>query len=83
MTMGIERPQHSDQAVKLLETGNCDLPVGWAELADVVRRHPIYTYALKALYQRGDTRTLKLITEVCALSLCRDFMPEEDSKNES
>lgn len=66
---------HADQAVKLLETGECDLPVDWNDLMDVVRRHPNFQYAMKAMYQKNSTLTLKLIVEVCALSLCEDFTP--------
>lgn len=63
---------HVTQASKLLETGACDLPVDWADLARRVAAHPHYADALKSSY-KGNHRLLKLITENAAIALCKDF----------
>jgi len=76
-----EHPEHVKQAGKLIETGHCDLPVDWQNLADMVRRHPNFPYALKAFYQKGTSQTLRLITEVSAMKLCEDFSDEDNNFN--
>lgn len=71
--------EHVNQAVKLLETGHCDLPVDWQNLADKVCRHPNFPYALKALYQQNSSQMLRLITDVSAIKLCKDFVDEDNN----
>lgn len=63
---------HVHQASKLLETGACDLPVDWSDLARRVAAHPHYPQALQSSY-KGENRLLKLITENAAIALCKDF----------
>jgi hypothetical protein len=65
-------PPHVTQASKLLETGACDLPLDWSDLARRVAAHPHYADALKSSY-KGNHRLLKLITENAAIALCKDF----------
>ncbi len=79
--MGSERPEFSNQAVKLLETGSCDLPVDWSDIADRVRRHPNFEQALKSMYQKGPSQILKLIIEVSALKLCEEFSVDENKSD--
>lgn len=67
-----QHPYHIQQASELLETGKCQLPVDWSDLARRVAAHPHYSQALRANYA-GDRRLLKLITENAAISLCKDF----------
>ena len=76
-----EQPEHVNQAVKLLETGHCDLPVDWQNLADMVRRHPNFPHALEAFYQQKSGQMLRLLTEVCAIKLCKDFSDEDNNTN--
>jgi hypothetical protein len=65
-------PYHIQQASELLETGKCQLPVDWSNLAHRVAAHPHYPQALQNSYT-GNHRLLKLITENAAIALCKDF----------
>ena len=66
------QPYHLEQAQQLLETGKCQLPVDWSDLARRVAAHLHYSQALQASY-KGNPRLLKLITENAAIALCKDF----------
>lgn len=66
-----QHPYHVQQAVDLLETGQCQLPVDWANLAHKVAAHPSYAKALQNAY-KGNDRLLKLITENAAMALCKE-----------
>lgn len=68
-----QQPQpHIQQASQLLETGTCDLPVDWQNLAHRVAAHPYFSKALKSSYQ-GNHRLINLIIENAAIALCVEF----------
>jgi hypothetical protein len=67
-----QHPCYIQQASDLLETGKCQLPVDWSDLARRVAAHQHYSKALQASY-KGNPRLLKLITENAAIALCKDF----------
>lgn len=67
-----QHPYHIQQASELLETGKCQLPVDWSDLARRVAAHPHHAAALEQSY-RGNHRLLNLIIENAAIALCKDF----------
>lgn len=64
--------QYRQQANKLLETGQCDLPLTLEDVASRVARNPLFARALhKAL--DDDRRLLDMMTITAANELCKEF----------
>lgn len=66
-----KQPYHVEQACKLLETGQCQLPVDWSDLAARVARHENFAHALRRAHE-GEPQLLRMITETCAMALCKE-----------
>jgi hypothetical protein len=62
---------HREQAQKLIDTGACDLPVIFEDVARRVAIYQIFPLALKQTMQ-GDRRLLDMITLTAALELCQE-----------
>lgn len=70
-----QHPYHVTQAVDLIQSGKCQLPVDWSDVAARLARHPNIGRALQNSYN-GDHRMLRLMTETTAMALCKDFDQE-------
>lgn len=65
-------PYHREQAAKLLETGSCDLPLNYDDVAHRVARNPMFAKALRNV-MNNDRRLLKMMTITAANELCKEF----------
>lgn len=64
-------PYHREQASKLLDTGGCDLPLDYNDVAGRVARNPMFAKALQNTVA-GDHRLIEMITMTAAAELCRE-----------
>jgi hypothetical protein len=62
---------HREQAQKLIDTGTCDLPVIFEDVARRVAKHELFPMALQKTMQ-GNRRLLDMITLTAALELCQE-----------
>lgn len=65
----------ASEALKLIETGECEMPIVWDDVVRRLNRHPDYPHALRMTYQ-GKSMTLRLLIEACALNLCQEYFDE-------
>lgn len=65
-------PYHREQAAKLLETGSCDLPLNYEDVANRVARNPMFSKALRNI-MNDDCRLLEMATITAANELCEEF----------
>jgi hypothetical protein len=62
---------HTEQAEKLIETGVCDLPITFEDVARRVAKAEAFPMALQKTMQ-GNRRMLDMITLTAALELCQE-----------
>jgi hypothetical protein len=62
---------HIEQAQYLVDTGTCDLPVIFEDVARKVAKHESFPLALQKNMQ-GNRRMLDMITLTAALELCQE-----------
>jgi hypothetical protein len=62
---------HIEQAQYLIDTGTCDLPVIFEDVARKVAQHELFPIALQKTMQ-GNRRLLDMITLTAALELCQE-----------
>lgn len=60
------------QAAQLLETGSCDLPLNYDDVANRVARNPMFSRALRNV-MNDDRRLLEMMTITAANELCKEF----------
>lgn len=65
-------PYFRQQAAKLLETGSCDLPLNYEDVANRVARNPMFSKALRNI-MNDDCRLLEMVTITAANELCEEF----------
>lgn len=68
----IQIPYYREQAAKLLETGSCDLPLNYQDVANRVAKNPMFARALQNA-MNNDRRLLEMMTITAANELCKDF----------
>lgn len=67
----MQQPYYKQQAAALLETGKCELPLTWDDVANRVAKHETFAYAIKQAYE-GNPRVLQMLTIAAANNLCRE-----------
>jgi hypothetical protein len=66
---------HIEQAQYLVDTGTCDLPVIFEDVARKVAKHELFPMALQKTMQ-GNRRLLDMITLTAALELCQEQLDD-------
>lgn len=64
-------PYYREQAAKLLETGSCDLPLVYEDVARRVAANPMFASALQKA-MNNNSRMLEMITITAANVLCKE-----------
>jgi hypothetical protein len=62
---------YTDQAQKLIDTGACDLPITFEDVARRVAKAEAFSLGLQKTMQ-GNRRLLDMITLTAALELCQE-----------
>jgi hypothetical protein len=62
---------YKEQAQKLIDTGFCDLPIIFEDVARRVAKNEAFPIALRNTMQ-GNRRLLDMITRTAALELCKE-----------